>query len=95
MNSQRLFRLTSDSNDGVFDTTFNQDIPIKAGSTIALQSVSFDRVSEQITINAENNTLTFGLINKAPITDWSTTIPSGLYPKVTLGTVLMDDIPEH
>ena len=89
---QRLFRLTSDSSDGVFDTTFNQDIQIKAGSTIALQSVSFDRVSDQILLDSTNSTLEFGLINKTGITNWQTKIPSGLYPKVTLGEKLMENI---
>jgi hypothetical protein len=86
---QRLFRLTSDSNDGVFDTTYNQDIQIKKGSSIALQSVSFDRVSDQITIDASNNSLTFGLITGG---SWTTTIPSGLFPKVTKGEELMENI---
>ena len=78
--------------DGVFDTTFNQDIQIKAGSTVALQSVSFDRVSDQIILDSTNSTLEFGLINKAGITNWQTNIPSGLYPKVTRGEELMENI---
>tara|TARA_R110000764_G_scaffold39031_2_gene86906 strand:+ start:35 stop:1789 length:1755 start_codon:yes stop_codon:yes gene_type:complete len=89
---QRLFRLTSNSSDGLFDTTFNQDIQIKAGSTVALQSVSFDRVSDEITIDAANNLFTFGLINKAPIVNWTTRIPNGLFPKVNRGEELLENI---
>ena len=89
---QRLFRLTSDSGDGIFDTTFNQDIQIKAGSTVALQSLSFDRQSDQITIDSSNNRFNFGLLNATGVTNWQAKIPSGVYPKVTRGEELMDNI---
>ena len=89
---QRLFRLTSDSSDGIFDTTFNQDIQIKAGSTVALQSLSFDRQSDQITIDSSNNRFVFGLLNATGVSNWQAKIPSGVYPKVTRGEELMDNI---
>ena len=50
MEKQRLFRLTSTSNDGKFATTFNEDIEIPANSEIALQSLSFDRNSDELIV---------------------------------------------
>ena len=50
MENQRLFRLTSTSNDGKFATTFNEDIEIRADSEIALQSLSFDITSDELIV---------------------------------------------
>jgi hypothetical protein len=51
MPKQKLIRLTSDSQDGVFSSTFNEDILIKKDSDIALQSLSVERKSDKIVIS--------------------------------------------
>jgi len=99
--SQRLFRLTSQSNDGVFDTLMNEDIEIKAGSSLALQSCSFDRQSTQVKVDSSNKYIAFGLLKPGvissgtePIIDWVTQIPLGTYSQVVDADTLMEGI-EH
>ena len=61
MEKQRLFRLTSTSNDGKFTTTFNEDIKIPANSEIALQSLSFDRSSDELVVPAVEKKIGFAI----------------------------------
>ena len=61
MEKQRLFRLTSNSNDGKFTTTFNEDIRIPANSEIALQSLSFDRASDELKVPAVEKKIGFAI----------------------------------
>lgn len=93
---QRLFRLTSQSNDGVFDTTFNEDIIIQPGSEIALQSTAFDRESSFVDIDGTNDTIEYGLATTTGgITDWQTKIPQGRYYTLTQGEALMGTITDQ
>ena len=57
--SQKLIRLTCESNDGVFDGKFDQDIEIKQGSDIAFQSLSLERRSQSFTVNNTNNNVQY------------------------------------
>jgi len=57
----KLIRLTSDDNNGIFDTTFKQDIIIKSGSQIALKSLSVGVDNKQITINSNNDDISYQL----------------------------------
>jgi len=99
--SQRLFRLTSQSNDGVFSTLMDEDIQIPAGSSLALQSAAFDRQSTQLVVNTDNREVKFGLLdegyspNGSVIANWKTRIPTGTYTQVTNGESLMADIAEN
>lgn len=61
MDKQRLFRLTSTSNDGKFATTFNEDIEIPANSEIALQSLSFDRNSDELIVPKVATPIQYGI----------------------------------
>ena len=61
MDKQRLFRLTSTSNDGKFATTFNEDIEIPANSEIALQSLSFDRNSDELVVPKVATSIKYGI----------------------------------
>ena len=61
MEKQRLFRLTSTSNDGKFATTFNEDIEIPANSEIALQSLSFDRNSDELVVPKVATQIQYGI----------------------------------
>ena len=78
---QRLYRLTSQTNDGVFDTLFDQDIDIPAGAEIALQSASFDRQSNQVKIDVTNRTVTFGLDD----TTWPADMDEGTFSQLVDG----------
>lgn len=99
---QKLFRLTSQSNNGIFDTLFNEDIAIPADSSIALQSVAFDRQSTELIVNADNKDIEYGLLNPdvissgtSKITNWKAKIPFGTYAQVTEGETLMGKITDR
>ena len=99
--SQRLFRLTSQSNDGVFSTLMDQDIQIPAGTSVALQSAAFDRQSRQLVVNAANREVKYGLLdegyssNGVTIENWETVMPTGTFTQVTDGQSLMADIADR
>lgn len=82
---QRLYRLTSQTNDGVFDTLFDQDIDIPAGAEIALQSASFDRQSNQVKIDETNRTVEFGL----DINTWTTYMDEGTFSQLVDGEAML------
>lgn len=56
---QKLIRLTCESNDGVFDGLFDQDIRIKQDSEIAFQSLTMEQTPGSLTIRNTNDTITF------------------------------------
>ena len=56
---QKLIRLTCESNDGVFDGLFDQDIRIKKDSEIAFQSLTLERASTAFNVNNSNNTIVY------------------------------------
>ena len=56
---QKLIRLTCESNDGVFDGLFDQDIHIKQDSEIAFQSLTMEKSSTAFNVNASNDLVTF------------------------------------
>lgn len=55
----KLLRLTSNNEDGTFENGFNEDIRIKPGAEIALQNLSLELKTENLTINTNNNALSF------------------------------------
>jgi len=57
----KLIRLTTENTDGIFDVDFNDQIIIPANSKIALQSCSVQADGGKITINADNNEITYTL----------------------------------
>jgi len=82
---QQLYRLTSQSNNGVFDTLFDQDIEIPAGSQVALQSAAFDRQSDQIIIDSSNDTITFGLDSET----WEADMDNGTFSELVSGKAML------
>ena len=56
---QKLIRLTCESNDGVFDGLFDQDIHIKQDSDIAFQSLTMEKQSTSFNVNSSNDLITF------------------------------------
>ena len=87
MPKQKLIRLTSDSQDGVFSSTFNEDILIKKDSDIALQSLSVERKSDKIVISNDNSNIEYGVVLPELGVE-STIIPSGVYDKNTNNRLL-------
>lgn len=59
MSKNILVRIHSDSNDGIFDAQFNDEIIINQNSSIALQSCSLSRAMEFLNINATNDSIQF------------------------------------
>jgi hypothetical protein len=57
---QKLIRLTCESNDGVFNGLFDEDIRIKQNSEIAFQSLSLERTSSSFNVNNSNKQMDFG-----------------------------------
>ena len=86
MENQRLFRLTSQSNDGVFNTLFNEDIEIAPGSEIALQSAAFERQSARIILDNTNNELKFSLLANKRYTG---RLPTGTFTQLQDGEDLL------
>jgi len=57
--SQKLIRLTCESNDGIFNGKFDEDIHIKKGSDIAFQSLTMEQTPDVLTISNANDTIAF------------------------------------
>ena len=87
---QRLFRLTSQSNDGVFNTRFDEDVEISPGSSIALQSASFDRQSTRVSIGESNKGIKFGLLSAGSgVNQWTADMVEGDYSQLVDGEALL------
>tara|TARA_R110000787_G_scaffold48850_2_gene117259 strand:- start:1623 stop:3338 length:1716 start_codon:yes stop_codon:yes gene_type:complete len=87
MPKQKLIRLTSDTQDGIFSSMFNEDILISKDSDIALQSLSVERKSDKIVISNDNNNIEYGVV-LPELGIESTIIPSGVYDKNTNNRLL-------
>ena len=87
MPKQKLIRLTSDTQDGIFSSMFNEDILIKKDSDIALQSLSVERKSDKIVISNDNSNIEYGVVLPELGVE-STIIPSGVYDKNTNNRLL-------
>jgi len=57
----RLIRLTSNSDQGIFDSTFKQDIIINPNSKIALKSLSIGVDTSELEIDSSNDNINFQL----------------------------------
>lgn len=55
----RLIRLTTDDDNGNFDSQFSTDIEIKKDQKIALQSASFQEVENTLILDNTNNSISF------------------------------------
>ena len=87
MPKQKLIRLTSDTQDGIFSSKFNEDILISKDSDIALQSLSVERKSDKIVISNDNSNIEYGVV-LPELGIESTIIPSGVYDKSTNNKLL-------
>lgn len=57
----RLLRLTTESNDAIFDNNFNHDILLQKDSQIGLQNINFKLETKSIRISNSNNVITYTL----------------------------------
>ena len=87
MPNQKLMRLISDTQDGIFSSMFNEDILISKDSDIALQSLSVERKSDKIVISNDNSNIEYGVV-LPELGIESTIIPSGVYDKNTNNKLL-------
>lgn len=56
---QKLIRLTSETDNGVFNGLFDQDIEIKKDSEIALQTLTLERRATSFSVNSSNESIEF------------------------------------
>jgi hypothetical protein len=55
----RLLRLTTQDKNAFFDATFNEDFIIPKDAKIALQNISIEADTNTITIDGQNNNITY------------------------------------
>lgn len=55
----RLLRLTTQDSNAIFDATFNEDFIIPKDAKIALQNISIEADKNTLTIDGQNNTITY------------------------------------
>ena len=56
---QKLIRLTCESNDGIFNGKFDEDIFIKKDSEMAFQSLTLEQTPDELIVSTENDTISF------------------------------------
>jgi len=59
----KLFRIETDSDTGIFDTTFQEDIIIKPNSQVALNQASFEVNFEELIVDASNSLFIYQVNN--------------------------------
>ena len=85
--SQKLIRLTCESNDGIFNGKFDQDIEIKQGSDIAFQSLTLERASDKLVVSGNNRLITFASTGFPPNSQ-SALVERRTYEQKDLGTLM-------
>ena len=88
--SQKLIRLTCESNDGIFDGKFDQDVEIKKGSDIAFKSLTLERAADTLVVNSANQSITFSSTGYPPQSQ-TAVITNGKYEQADL-QLLMTNI---
>ena len=83
---RKLITLHSDTNDGLFDCNFNDDIIIDKDSHVSFVSCSLTLDNNKIIIDKNNDGITFK-IGTAPLR--STRIPHGIYSNDNIGDLIM------
>tara|TARA_R110002126_G_scaffold164084_2_gene311952 strand:+ start:402 stop:1997 length:1596 start_codon:yes stop_codon:yes gene_type:complete len=85
----KLIRLTSTSDNGTFDNSFNNDIVIPANSELSLGSLSLELAPKDITIDGNNNTIVYEVANGQGAT---VTLDQARYTSETAKTILFQDM---
>jgi len=85
----KLIRLTSTSDNGTFDNSFNNDIVIPANSELSLGSLSLELAPKDITIDGNNNTIVYEVATGQGAT---VTLDQARYTSETAKTILFQDM---
>jgi len=85
--SQKLIRLTCESNDGIFNGKFDQDVEIKKGSDIAFKSLTLERASDNFIVNSSNQSFNFSSTGYPPQSQTGV-ITNGTYEQDDTGTLM-------
>ena len=85
----KLIRLTSTSDNGTFDNSFNNDIVIPANSELSLGSLSLELAPKDITIDGNNNTIVYEVANGQGAT---VSLDQARYTSETAKTILFQDM---
>lgn len=78
----RLLRLTTENEECIFDSEFNNDLIIKPYSQIALSSFTTQLDNLNLTIDSQNNEISFSVNGSSNIKTLS--LPNGVYTSATI-----------
>ena len=77
---QKLIRLTCESNDGIFNGKFDEDIFIKKDSEMAFQSLTLEQTPDILNVSNSNDTMSF-VSRIFGVERQEASIPRGVYEK--------------
>ena len=83
----KLLRLTSQSNNGIIDTNFNEDIKIDANSQVSLMNTSFSINTKQFTVSTNNSKMIY---NDSASSFSESLLTEKTYSKADSGELLTD-----
>ena len=83
----KLLRLTSQSNNGIIDTNFNEDIKIEADSQVSLMNTSFSINTKQFTVSTNNSKMIY---NDSASSFSESLLTEKTYSKADSGELLTD-----
>lgn len=83
----RLLRLTTENQNAIFDATFNEDFVIPKDAKIALQNVSVEAKTDTITIDSQNQTLTYQISSYG---ETQVTLTNNVYTGVNASDLFKD-----
>ena len=83
----RLIRLTTTDSQAIFNASFSDDILFKKNSSIALQNVSIEAQASTITLDGQNNTITYQNSAKGSL---QVDLNAGTYDDSNIDTLLTD-----
>lgn len=86
----KLIRLATDDPTANFDNDFSSDIPIMKNSLIALHSISFEPLTNVLTIDAGNDNITYNLTNTTPANQKTINLNHAVYTNVNFQDFLDD-----
>ena len=85
--TQKLIRLTCESNDGIFNGKFDQDVRIKQGSDIAFQSLTLERAADNLVVSSGNQSIDFSSTGFPPQSQQAL-VEKGNYEQADLASLM-------
>ena len=83
----KLLRLTSQTNNGIIDTNFNEDIKIEPDSQVSLMNTSFSINTKQFTVSTNNSKMIY---NDSESSFSDSLLTEKIYSKADSGELLTD-----